>query len=235
MRNRRPYFIFDFETDGKHPEECNPVQVAAVVIDPMKLEIIPGSEFNSMMKPPGIDEKEEYLTDARRETLMWHARIRKEDPDVIFDSWANAPDTELVWNLFSKFVNKFNSTGKQWNAPVPGGANISSFDLVIAKRLNEKYKIGTMFWPRDCDIVDVQRQAYSWFEGIDYGPNDYKVDTLRKYFQMDLEGGHDALVDTKDCASLIIRFLHLSRHCAANVPKFKEYHDALKAKKKKKK
>lgn len=231
--NRRKYFIFDFETDGPDPLTCNPVQVAAVVIDPMKLEVIPGSEFNMMMKPPGIENLETYLTDEKNETLMFHSKHQKKEPSQILADWAAAPDQKLVWQMFSNFVNKFNYKGTEYWAPVPGGANIAGFDIIIADRLNKEHDIKTMFWKRDCDLADVQRMAYHWFEGLSYGPKDYKVDTLRKFFQMPADNAHDALQDVKDCANLIIRFLSLSRLCAKKVEKFKEYAEALKKESKK--
>ena len=39
--------VFDFETDGRDPHKVNPVQLAAVIVDPRKLEIIKNAEFNS--------------------------------------------------------------------------------------------------------------------------------------------------------------------------------------------
>ena len=43
--------VFDFETDGKNPYECSPVQLSAVMIDPIRLEIIPNSKFNAYLRP----------------------------------------------------------------------------------------------------------------------------------------------------------------------------------------
>ena len=234
--NRRKYFIFDFETDGVDPHSCNPVQVAAVVIDPLKLEIIPGSEFNTMMKPPGID-KDDYFTDERNGTIMFHSVNQKKTPEEIVQIWKDSPEQDLAWDMFVNYIKKWNPKQDKWNAPIPGGANIADFDLPIAKRLNEKYGVNneTLFWQRDCDYADVQRLAYMWFEGVSVGPPNYKVDTLREFFQMEMEGSHDALKDVQDCAELIIRFLSLTRHCAARVEKFREYHNAFVKKNKDKK
>jgi len=46
MANYHKICVFDFETDGSNPECCSPVQIAALMIDPKKLEVIPDSEFN---------------------------------------------------------------------------------------------------------------------------------------------------------------------------------------------
>jgi len=74
--NFRKIVVYDFESDGVNPYECEPVQIAAVVLDARKLEIIKGSEFNSMMKPTGITGKK-YLEDSKRmDTIKWHAGIK---------------------------------------------------------------------------------------------------------------------------------------------------------------
>jgi hypothetical protein len=40
MANLQKICVFDFETDGADPDKCSPVQLAALMIDPIKLEII---------------------------------------------------------------------------------------------------------------------------------------------------------------------------------------------------
>ena len=49
--NKNKICVFDFETDGANPNECSPVQLAAVMVDPYRLEIIKDSEFNINLKP----------------------------------------------------------------------------------------------------------------------------------------------------------------------------------------
>ena len=41
--------VIDFETTGINPDTCEPTQLAAVMVDPRKLEIIEGSEFNTLI------------------------------------------------------------------------------------------------------------------------------------------------------------------------------------------
>ena len=50
MINYNKICVFDFETDGSDPKECSPVQIAAVIVDPINLEIVPNSEFNINFK-----------------------------------------------------------------------------------------------------------------------------------------------------------------------------------------
>ena len=69
--------VYDFETDGKIPEECEPVQIASVMIHPHTLEIVPDSEFTSFMRPWGIDDEDYYET--HKDTIAWHAGNYIED------------------------------------------------------------------------------------------------------------------------------------------------------------
>ncbi len=50
MKQYNKICVFDFETDGANPNVCSPVQIAALIIDPIKLEVVPNSEFNLMLK-----------------------------------------------------------------------------------------------------------------------------------------------------------------------------------------
>ena len=59
--------VFDFETDGTNVDTLNPVQLAAVIVDPRKLELVKGGEFNSFIKPETFDEPDYY--DKNRSTI----------------------------------------------------------------------------------------------------------------------------------------------------------------------
>ena len=53
--------VFDFETDGSDPKQCSPVQIAAIIVDPINLEIIPNSEFNINFKPEVLENNNDYI------------------------------------------------------------------------------------------------------------------------------------------------------------------------------
>lgn len=216
--NFRKIVVYDFETDGVDPHLCEPVQIAAVVLDARKLEVIPGSEFNSMMRPTGITGKK-YLEDEKRlGTIKWHAGIRDCTTEEIIEDWKKAPAQKLVWEKFSNHVNKFNPNNKMFTAPMSAGMNIREFDNVIVERLNEKHGIKTMFWKRD--KVDILDFCFSWFENLEDAPKNYKMDTLREYLGMSGENAHDALQDVKDSAEIIKKFINLHRSVSKKV-KFK--------------
>jgi DNA polymerase III epsilon subunit-like protein len=219
MANKKPIVVFDLETDGKNPLDCNVVQIAAVTVNPIKLEIVPDSEFHIRLKPHGI-EKEEYLTEERIETLNWHAKVLSLTQEDVLNVWKQGADPKFGWSLFSDYVNKQNTSKSMFTAPIAAGINLKDFDLKIVERMNDKYKISSMFYPRD--VIDLKDMIFYWFEGLTYGPVNFKMDTLRQFFGMEVEGGHDAIKDVKDEMELILKFMRLHRECAAKVTAWKE-------------
>lgn len=210
----RTYIVFDFETDSANPHTCNPVQLGAVAIHGKKLEVIPGSEFVINIKPDGIDTPE-YFTKERLDTIGWHANLRQVSSDDIVNKWKEGVMPEYAWKQFKAYVDKFNPKKNDFFAPIPCGANIKEFDLVIAKRLNQQYKISTMFWERD--QVDVQNLAFLWLSWLPNCPKNFKMDTLRQHFGLSCDNNHDALQDVRDEAYLISKFLKLHSSLAPKI------------------
>ena len=216
MALNKKIMVFDFETDGPNPEICQPVQVAALVLDPRNLSIVPGSEFNSFMRPEGIDN-EDYLNPTTIKTIEWHAKNRQCSTDDILDAWREYPSQKIVWEQFYEYCMRYNPNRNLSTAPIPCGANIEAFDLVIVDRLNEKYNKGTMFWRRD--TIDIQHVAWLWLAWID-GPKNIKMDTLKDYFGLENEERHDALADVKEEAWFAQKFLGLHQNMSPRV----DYH-----------
>lgn len=219
MANKKPIIVFDLETDGDNPRECNVVQIAALVIDPIKLEIIPNTEFNIHLKPPLIDT-EEYFSEQRMETINFHARVMSLPKEEVINIWKGGTDYKLGWSLFSDYVNRHNKGKTMYTAPIAAGVNLKDFDLIIAERLNEKFNVKSMFWRRD--VIDLKDMIFYWFEGLQHGPANYRMDTFRQFFKIPVEGGHDAMKDVRDEAELIIKFMKLNRECAARIVEWKE-------------
>jgi len=211
----KPIIVFDFETDGVDEQTCQPVQLAAVVINPYKLELMEGEEFSSYMKPD-IKDWDKYLeVESVKKCIEWHANNYKCSPDEIVEKWKAAPDQEQVWRRFSSFVNKFNSKKTDYFAPIAGGANIRNFDMAILRRLNEKYKIKTMFWKRDQE--DIVELCYHFLTYRADCPNNFRMDTLRKYFNVPVNpkaniNAHDALQDVYDETYILLKFLKMKKY-----------------------
>lgn len=224
MINYNKICVFDFETDGSDPRGCSPVQIAAVIIDPIKLEIIPNSEFNINFKPEVLEQQEdyEYTTDI----LDFHAKVKGSSKEDVLKEWKQYPKQQQSWSMFVNYLDKYHSRSSkksQFSAPIAAGYNINRFDLKIIDRLSQKYNnvnkenTSDIFYPRD--IIDVMNLVFYWFE---HNPDlkSYSMDNLREYFGIDKDGAHDAIKDVKDTADIMIRFMKLHRNVASKV-KFK--------------
>lgn len=226
MANIQKICVFDLETDGSNPDICSPIQIAAVIVDPFKLEIVKDSEFNTTLKPLALDDNPEYdYSDS--DVLDFHAKVRGSSKDDILKSWQDYQKQEHGWKMFVSYLEMYhirsNSKKSCFSAPIAAGYNINRFDLRIIERLSTKYnnlnKEGksSLFYPRD--VLDVMNLIFYWFEGNNDLKN-YTLDNLRDYLGISKEGAHDALKDVKDTASILIRFLKLHRNLSNKV-KFK--------------
>jgi exonuclease I len=213
--------VFDFETDGSDPRVCSPVQIAAIMIDPINLEVLDDSEFNINFKPEVLEDNDKY--EYQTDILDFHAKVRGCSQEEVLASWYKYPKQELSWKLFVEYLDKYHSrTSKknQFSAPIACGYNINRFDLHIIERMSVKYgqlnkeKRTNLFYPRD--VLDVMNLVFYWFESN----NDIKsftLDSFRDYFGISKEGAHDALKDVKDTAEILIRFLRLHRNLGKKI------------------
>lgn len=222
--NNNKICVFDLETDGSDPRFCSPVQIAAVIIDPIKLEIIKNSEFNISLKPEVMENDNNYVYTT--DILDFHAKVRGCAKDDIYKQWQAFPKQEQSWKMFISYLDQYHTrtTKKsQFSAPIAAGYNINRFDLRIVDRLSDKFgnvnKEGRsdIFYPRD--VLDIMNLVYYWFENDDEIKS-LSLDTLRDYFGISKDGAHDALKDVIDCAQLLIRFLKLHRSLKEKI-KFK--------------
>jgi DNA polymerase III epsilon subunit-like protein len=224
MINYNKICVFDFETDGSDPRECSPVQIAAIMVDPIKLEIIPKSEFNINFKPEVLEANDnyQYTTDI----LDFHSKVKGCSKDEVLAEWLEYPKQDQSWKMFIAYLDKYHSRSSkksQFSAPIAAGYNIHRFDLKIIERLSQKYdnvnkeKTSNIFYPRD--VIDVMNLVFYWFEN---NPElkSYTMDALREYFGISKDGAHDAVKDVKDTAEIMIRFMKLHRNLSSKV-KFK--------------
>lgn len=214
--------VFDFETDGSNPEICSPVQLSAVMVDPLKLQIIEGSKFNVFCKPELLEENPEY--EYTTDIMEFHAKVRGCSKEDIYEQWKTYPSQNVAWNSFIAYLDKYHCGGRKkknmFSAPIAAGYNIHKFDLKIIHRLAKKYKTvdtkeGTpcLFYPRD--VLDIMNLVFYWFENMDF--KSYSLDTIRDYLGISKDGAHDALKDVEDCAEILIRFLRLHRKLSKKI------------------
>jgi DNA polymerase III epsilon subunit-like protein len=225
MANFQKLCVFDLETDGANPDICSPVQIAAVIVDPLKLEIVKDSEFNISLKPSALQDNPDYDY-ADSDVLDFHAKVRNSTKAAILDSWKEFQKQDQGWQMFVSYLSMYHTRSDKkscFTAPIAAGYNINRFDLRIVERLSIKYnnlnKEGrsSLFYPRD--VIDLMNMMFYWFEGNNELKN-YTLDHVREYFGLSAEGSHDALKDVKDTANLLIRFLKLHRNMSKKV-KFK--------------
>lgn len=225
MINYNKICVFDFETDGTDTKQCSPVQIAAVMVDPLQLEIISGSEFNINFKPEVLEASDNY--EYQTDILDFHAKVKGCKKEEVLAEWRGYPKQELSWNLFINYLDKYHtrtSKKSQFSAPIAAGYNIYRFDLPIINRLAQKYgntnKEGNsnIFFPRD--VADVLNLVFYWFEHNNDLKN-YTLDSIRDYFGISKDGAHDAIKDVKDTAEILIRFMKLHRNLSNKI-KFKD-------------
>lgn len=225
MANYQKICVFDLETDGANPDKCSPVQIAAVMVDPNKLEIIPDSEFNINLKPEALHQNADYdYNDS--DVLDFHAKIKNISKAEVLKQWHDYQPQYQGWKLFVSYLELYHTRSDKkscFTAPIAAGYNINRFDMRIIERLSVKYnnlnKEGksSIFYPRD--VVDMMNMMFYWFEGNNELKN-YTLDHVREYFGLSAVGAHDALKDTKDTAHLLIRFMRLHRNLSNKI-KFK--------------
>ena len=213
--------VFDFETDGTDPQKCSPVQIAAIMVDPINLEIIPNSEFNCNFKPEVMEKDSEY--EYKTDILDFHAKVKGCSKDDVYKEWSNYPKQEISWKMFLGYLDKYHlkrKTKSQFSAPIAAGYNIYRFDLPIINRLSVKYKntnkeeTSNIFYPRD--VVDMINLVYYWFGHTDELKS-FTLDSLRDYLGINKQGAHDAIKDVKDTADILIRFLKLHRNLSEKI------------------
>lgn len=221
--------MFDFETDGKKPEECSPVQLSAVMIDPIRLEIIPKSEFNTFLKPEKLLDSDIANPYTDSDILEWHGKIRNISSEQVLSEWKEYPEQKYAWSQFVSYLDKYHlksNGGKksQFTAPIAAGYNILRFDMAIVNRLSNKYnnvnkeKETCLFHPRD--KIDIMHLFGIWTSYI----SDIKglsLDSMRDYLGIDKTNAHNASKDVEDCAQILIRFLRLHKKLSQKI-KFKD-------------
>jgi len=164
--NRSTIIVYDYETTSANPYTTQPIQLAAVAIHSQKLEIIEGSEFNSLIKP--IEDPEEQAKAGVGAIEDEALAVNKKTIEEL----RLAPDLKTVWTQFIEYTNNFNYRKSSYTAPIAAGYNILGFDNVITNRVAGPHGWGygpwdkvrynnTLFSPvYKIDLMDL---AFTWF------------------------------------------------------------------------
>lgn len=216
--------FFDYETVARkgekayNPLQAEPIQLAAKIIDPRKLEVVPGAVFGmndtGYICPPFPREQMD------QDVLNWHSKNSGKTPEELLDIWYAAPSQKQVHTQFIEFLDRYHKqTNKKsiHSAPILCGQNIIKFDNVIFDRLCERYGFigtdGKQNIYRDNLCVDTLNILWPWFEN-NPDVNSLSMDKLRPYFGMSSVNAHNAEKDIDDGISILCRFLRFHRKIA---------------------
>lgn len=216
MSNRNVICVYDYETGGQFPHISQPTSLSCVMIDPIRLQVIQNGDFDSLIKP--VLDKEECnklgLEPLQQEALDITG-IKVEDLE-------KAPCLKEVWTRFTEHVAKFSNGAGQWSKPVAAGYNIVNFDNVITNRIckehgpyNKERDTNDIFHPRDC--VDVMHIVWQIFEN-NKNNRSISFDTVRTHLGLSKVGAHSSIVDCRQNAAFLIRWLKWMRN---TIPKLK--------------
>jgi DNA polymerase III epsilon subunit-like protein len=196
MVNNNVIIAFDFETGGLDIPTLEPLQVAGVALDPRTLQEV--DHFASYMKPLDFNNLHPKAMAVNK---------------IPLEKLREAPDQEAVWGSFAAWVKKHARKGVT-GRPIPAGQGVKKFDMPIVERLCKTYgltdKGGGQSLFLESPVLDLKEVVFLWFESSDELKN-YSMDTFRDYFALPSEGGHDALVDSRQTAELLRRFMRLHR------------------------
>lgn len=226
MSNNSNFCVWDLETDDNNPynQDCNVVEISAVIIHAKNLEVIPDSEFNGFIRPPTFDDKD--YAEKHKKTIQFHCKNKNIKDHELLDQWNDYAPEQEVMEDFRDYLLKYNtnqSRRTQFTAPISCGQNIIKFDHIILDRICTKY--GMTNDRGECKlfniriILDLLHIMFCWFE------NNPEISSLSQpamldFFGIDGTDAHIASVDVKNTAHLMSRFLKLYRTCAKRV-KFK--------------
>lgn len=170
---------FDLETGGiemRHPV----IQLAAIAVDEALVEC--GTFEQKITFDPALC-----------------------DPDALAvnhytaEAWANAHTPWATISAFNFWLKPFSSlarisprTGAGYNLALLAGFNSVTFD---GPRLKALY--AGQFFPCSYQIRDVLQRAFWWFDERALAPDDFKLTTLCRYFNIPTDGAHDALTDVR--------------------------------------
>lgn len=227
--NYKTIICYDFETTSKTAATTQPVQIGAIAINPRKLEIIPGSEFESLMKPIFDEDECERLglDPLQDDAVAIHGKTR--------ELLEEAPDTRAVWENFVDYVNQYNYKKTNFTAPISMGYNIDNFDSVIVNRLcsEEPYNFGPVNKKNGGQDVfssfmsiDMMKHSFTLFEN-NKEINSLSADNLiRGHMGYEDKGqSHDALSDVIMVAEYYIRYQRMIRNLVSK----KNFKGAFKA------
>lgn len=196
--------IWDLETTSVDTNTAQIVQIGAVAVDGRRLEIIPNSEFNILVKPLyGLEAARANLQELTDATIKIHGKTE----DMLNK---NGVSIEAAIENFESYVRSYSSGSGKWNLPISSGYNIINYDHKILNRVLNATKRSSFFHPSA--IIDVMQIMFLFFEN-DKNVKSLSADNLiRGYMGYSKGKAHDALSDVIMCAEVMCKSLRLIRN-----------------------
>lgn len=198
--------VFDFETNGLNIDTLDPIEVACLALDPIKLSVIPGSQFCTLMRPEELDTVDN--NDDKIEAMK-KSGITKKDLET-------APTAKVG---ITSFINHVKTICGRKKA-IPCGFNISNFDIPLLDRLCKDYKLSdkngknpiflTSF------VMDTKEDINRLFFQSDR-MSFTSFDNVRKLTGMCTKNVHRAMKDVQQEAWLTKRLLSFYRKIIPNI------------------
>lgn len=199
--------VYDFETGSRNANRCQPLQLAAVMVDLEKLEVVPDSLFQSLIKPLDDEEAVKAGVDPVQDDAL-------EKNKLDLDECKKAPSMKVVWDNYTQYLKNYNLKGIKgsvWDAPAAGGYNIVNFDNIICKRYAKLDDYGGWDCYHPFYQFDVQILVQSMFfhMRLTEDSDSIAMDRVRKFLGISEEMAHNASKDVLDTAYVLIKFLRL--------------------------
>lgn len=205
--------IYDLETSGIDPYSCEPLEIAAIMVDIQTWTPKENGQFGPILvKPSSWDNVSQKALDVNQ--------LTKEE---IMDSGL---EQNIAIKQFVDFCRSFAKTSSKWDAPYSGGYNVRGYDNIIMNRMCQEHKYvdkdnsQLLFHPSVCfDLMDLMR---FWFFNIDDGPSGYSLTAVCEFFGVKTDNAHEAMADVKMVVTLLKRMMDFHKKLNAKyVDKFK--------------
>ena len=208
LHQEEPIVYYDYETGSLNPSTTQPLELAAVMIDPRKLEIIKGSEFHSFIRPFEPAEAAKLgLAPIEQQALAKN--------NIKLDDLMDYPDEKTVWQDFVDYQYQYNPKKDTWNAAISAGFNIDNYDRYIVDRLCERYgpwdkKKGQQKIFNPVQSVDLKNITWLFNENNPAVERN-SFDSIREWLGLSTDNAHRAIIDVRQGAAVLCSFMKMIR------------------------
>ena len=189
--------VYDLETGGLSSTKNAIVEIAAVAIDGLSLQII--DEYESLISPYELVVIDK---DGKKLVSPSYDKGAMDAHGIPMSKIEKAPEAKVVVKEFAQFLTK-HKVPRQ--LPILCGHNIDKFDNKFLDVLFTSCRANLSKFVAD-DTIDTLKWAQRHFKKPDQVPN-HKLGTMCNHFGIELIDGHRAMNDVKANAGLVVSWL----------------------------